>query len=119
MRSTFFTALRIRVREKSQTCQERFSSHYCCHIYSCTGLSISIYGYFDIPKAVYGQSNSNQTISNSTNLVNMQDIPLEKVCVGDIDVAYKVFGRGDPIILYSGSLNNMDDWDPSFLMQVS
>jgi hypothetical protein len=49
----------------------------------------------------------------------MQDIPLEKVCVGDIDVAYKVFGRGDPIILYSGSLNNMDDWDPSFLMQVS
>ena len=84
-----------------------------------TGPSISIYGYFDIPKAVYGQSNSNQTISNSTNLVNMQDIPLEKVCVGDIDVAYKVFGRGDPIILYSGSLNNMDDWDPSFLMQVS
>ena len=33
----------------------------------------------------------------TTNLVNTQDIPLEKVRVGDIEMAYKMFGKGDPI----------------------
>ena len=62
------------------------------------GLSISNHGYFDVTKAVYGQSVPDQMNSNSTNSVNMQDIPLEKVRVGDIDIAYKMFGIGDPII---------------------
>ena len=31
------------------------------------------------------------------NSVNIHDILLEKVCVGDIDIAYKVFGKGDLI----------------------
>ena len=34
--------------------------------------------------------------SNTTNLVNTQDIPLQKVRVGDIEMAYKMFGKGDP-----------------------
>ena len=68
---------------------------------------------------MYGQSVPDQTNSNTTNSLHLQDIPVEKVYVEDIDIAYKMFGKVDPIILYSGSLNNMDDWDPSFLMQVS
>ncbi|MGE5661325.1 MAG: alpha/beta fold hydrolase [Ignavibacteriales bacterium] len=84
-----------------------------------TGPSISTYGYFDIPKAVYGQPAPDQTSSNSTNLVNIQDIPLEKVHVGDIDVGYKVFGKGEPIILFNGASDNMDAWDPSFLTGLS
>ena len=40
--------------------------------------SISNHGYFDITKVVYGQSDPDQTNSNTTNPVNMQDIPLEK-----------------------------------------
>jgi hypothetical protein len=62
------------------------------------GSSISNHGYFDVTKAVYGQSVPDQMNSNSTNSVNMQNIPLEKVRVGAIDVAYKMFGKGDPII---------------------
>ena len=27
---------------------------------------------------------------------------------------YKVFGKGDPIILFNGASDNMDAWDPSF-----
>ena len=50
---------------------------------------------------MYGQSDTDQTNSNITNSVNIQDIPLEKVRVGDIDVAYKMFGQGDPILLIS------------------
>ena len=84
-----------------------------------TSLSISTYSYFDITKAVYGQPNPDQMNSNTTNLVNTEDIPLEKVHVGDIDVAYKVFGKGDPIILFNGASDGMDAWDPSFLTGLS
>jgi hypothetical protein len=80
--------------------------------------SISNYGYFDITKVVYGQpdpsqTNSNTTNSNTTNSVNTHNIQLKKVHVGDIDVAYKMFGKGDPIILFNGASDNMDAWDPS------
>ena len=81
--------------------------------------SISNYGYFDITKVVYGQPVPDQMNSNTTNSVNMQDIPLEKVHVGDIDVAYKMFGKGDPIILFNGASDSMDAWDPSFLTGIS
>jgi pimeloyl-ACP methyl ester carboxylesterase len=84
-----------------------------------TGSSMSHYGYFDITKVVYGQSDPNQTNSNTINSVNMQNIPLKKVHVGDIDVAYKMFGKGDPIILFNGASDNMDAWDPSFLTGIS
>jgi hypothetical protein len=76
--------------------------------------SISNYGYFDITKVVYGQSDPNQMSSNTTSSVNLQNIPLKKVHVGDIDIAYKMFGKGDPIILFNGASDTMDAWDPSF-----
>jgi pimeloyl-ACP methyl ester carboxylesterase len=84
-----------------------------------TNLSSSNYRYFDITKVVYGQSGPDQTNSNSTNAVNTQDIQLKKVHVGDIDVAYKMFGRGDPLILFNGASDSMDAWDPSFLTGIS
>src|SRR5829696_1887618 len=66
---------------------------------------------------VYGQTN--QTIAENEDLMNIQDIPLKKVHVGDIDVAYKMFGKGDPIILFNGASDNMDAWDPSFISDLS
>ena len=84
-----------------------------------TSSSISNYGYFDITKVVYGQPDPDQTNSNTTNSVNTQNIPLKKVHVGDIDVAYKMFGKGDPIILFNGASDSMDAWDPSFLTGIS
>ena len=69
---------------------------------------------------MYGQANSGQANStNTTGLVNIQDIPLKKVHVGDIDIAYKVFGKGDPIILHNGASDGMDAWDPSFINSLS
>ena len=49
-----------------------------------------------------------QTIDsdNNTNIIKLKDIPFKQVRVGDIDIAYKTFGKGDPILLimgYSGS----------------
>ena len=44
--------------------------------------SISNYGYFDITKIVNGQSGPDQMNSNTTNTVNIQDIPAKKIQVG-------------------------------------
>lgn len=41
--------------------------------------SISNYGYFGFTKVVYGQSDPNQVNSNTTNSVNIQDIPVKKI----------------------------------------
>ena len=69
---------------------------------------------------VYGQTNVTQTnSSNTTNLVNIQDIPLQKVHVGDIEMAYKMFGKGDPLILHNGASDNMDAWDPALLTRLA
>ena len=69
-----------------------------------------------ITPLVYGQTN--QTISNA-DLVNIQDIPAKKVHVGDIDIAYKMLGKGDPILLFNGASDTMDAWDQSFLRNLS
>ena len=74
---------------------------------------------------VYGQTNTTQSNStqanftNATKLVNIQDIPLKKVHVGDIDIAYKVFGKGDPILLISPAQAGMNSWEPSTLSVLS
>ena len=80
--------------------------------------SISNCGYFGFTEVVYGQSNPNQVNSNTTNSVNIQDIPVKKIHVGDIDVGYKMFGKGDPILLIQGVGGSMDSWEPSILKEL-
>ena len=62
---------------------------------------------------VYGQSN--QTISNA----DLLNIPAKKVHVGDIDIGYKMLGKGEPILLFNGASDNMNAWDASFLKGLS
>ena len=45
--------------------------------------------------SVYGQQD--KTSFNATDSSNIQSIPAKKVQVGDIDIAYKMLGKGDPI----------------------
>jgi pimeloyl-ACP methyl ester carboxylesterase len=61
-----------------------------------------------------GSNSSNNDNANSTSL-NIQDIPAKKVHVGDIDIAYKTFGNGDPILLINGYSFTMDSWPPTLL----
>src|SRR5438093_13665341 len=65
---------------------------------------------------VYGQTN--QTTSDNADLLNIQDIPAKKVHVGDIDTAYKIFGKGDPILLISPAQGDMNAWEPSTLREL-
>jgi pimeloyl-ACP methyl ester carboxylesterase len=45
--------------------------------------------------------------------------PISHVDVGDINVAYKVFGSGDPLVLITGYSTTMDTWDPQFLQALA
>ncbi len=81
--------------------------------------SSSNYGYYDVTKVAIGQLYLDHMNSNITNSVNIHDIPLKKVHVGDIDIAYKMFGKGDPILLFNGASDGMDAWDPSLTASLS
>ena len=66
---------------------------------------------------VYGQPD--MTSLNVIDSSNLQSIPAKKVQVGDIDIAYKMLGKGEPIVLFNGASDGMDAWDPSFLKGLS
>jgi pimeloyl-ACP methyl ester carboxylesterase len=73
--------------------------------------------------SAYGQaiqSSSDSNNNTNANSLNIQNIPAKKVHVGDIDIAYKTFGKGEPILLFNGASDTMDNaWDPSFLKGLS
>jgi pimeloyl-ACP methyl ester carboxylesterase len=77
--------------------------------------------YFDTTSNfAYGQQQpKNQINSNITDSINTQNIPAKKVHVGDIDIAYKTFGKGDPILLINGYSQSMDNWDPILLERLA
>jgi pimeloyl-ACP methyl ester carboxylesterase len=85
-----------------------------------SGTAFNNYGHNSVTSIVYGQTNVTHVNStNTTNVVNTQEIPLEKVRIGDIEMAYKLLGKGDPLILHSGASDNMDAWDPALLTKLS
>ena len=44
---------------------------------------------------------------------------VDSVPVGDINIAYKILGQGEPIVLIMGYGSTMDMWDPLFLDNLS
>jgi pimeloyl-ACP methyl ester carboxylesterase len=52
----------------------------------------------------------------------VDNLPSQKVKVGDIEIAYKQFGKNDsgkPIVLISGTSMTMDMWPPALLRELS
>jgi pimeloyl-ACP methyl ester carboxylesterase len=82
-----------------------------------TSILFSNNSFFDTTNLVYGQPG--QVNSNITNSVNIENTSLKKVHVGDIDIAYKMIGKGEPILLISGLGAGMNDWEPSTLEELS
>jgi pimeloyl-ACP methyl ester carboxylesterase len=67
---------------------------------------------------VYGQPDQ-MDLNVTDSSPNIQNIPVEKVQVGDIEMAHKMLGKGDPILLVSGASADMNAWDPSFIRDLS
>jgi pimeloyl-ACP methyl ester carboxylesterase len=91
-----------------------------------TGIIISIFlslmliaSPFGIVSLQFASAQASSDNNNNSNSLNVQDLPIKKVHVGDIDIAYKVFGKGDPILLIPGSNAVMDTWDPTLLRNLS
>jgi hypothetical protein len=66
----------------------------------------------------YANSTINSTATTTTNAL-LDNIETKKVKVGDIDIAYKVFGKGKPMLLVPGFSMTMDMWDPNMLSRLS
>jgi len=51
------------------------------------------------------------TITNASSF-SLPNIKTEKIRVGDIDIAYQIFGKGDPLLFIPGFSMTMDMWEP-------
>ena len=63
-----------------------------------------------LDKAVVAYGQANKINSNLTNLIIFQHVLPKKIHVGDIDIAYKMFGKGEVLLLIPGSSMTMDEW---------
>jgi len=81
---------------------------------STFSIILIITGSFGIMTNSFAYGQASQTSS-----FDVQNIPAKNIRVGDIDIAYKVFGKGDPFLLISGSGLVMDAWDPTMLTNLS
>jgi pimeloyl-ACP methyl ester carboxylesterase len=69
---------------------------------------------------VYGQQTNSTNNSTSYSHTFLDSIKTKKtVRAGDIDIAYKIFGKGDPILLINGYSQAMDEWDPILLEKLA
>jgi pimeloyl-ACP methyl ester carboxylesterase len=71
-----------------------------------------------IANRVYGQLDQ-LDLDAADSSANIQNTTEKIVQVGDIDVAYKMLGKGDPILLISGGSADKNAWDPSFINDLS
>lgn len=57
---------------------------------------------------------------NRTNqTINLHEIETKKIHVGDIEMAYKTFGKGSPILMINGYSAPLDFWDPLLLEKLA
>jgi pimeloyl-ACP methyl ester carboxylesterase len=81
-------------------------------IFSFIIISASLVNFAYAQTSQVDPTRNNNTNANS---LDIQNIQAKKVHVGDIDIAYKTFGKADPILLINGYSFTMDSWDPSLL----
>jgi pimeloyl-ACP methyl ester carboxylesterase len=72
-----------------------------------------------LDKAMIAYGQANKMNSNLTNPIASQNILPKKVHVGDIDIAYRMFGKGDVLVLIPGSSMTMDEWEPNVLNRLA
>ncbi|HEX5975884.1 MAG TPA: alpha/beta hydrolase, partial [Nitrososphaeraceae archaeon] len=64
-------------------------------------------------------SSTNLSASITSQSFSLDNIETKKVRVGDIDISYKIFGKGKPLLLIPGFSMTMDMWDPNMLNRLS
>jgi pimeloyl-ACP methyl ester carboxylesterase len=85
---------------------------------TCVLIFAMIGNYYPDLFLIYAQQTTDLD-NTSTSTINLDNIPSKHVKVGDIDISYKTFGKGDPILLITGYSGSMYSWDPIFLKGLS
>lgn len=80
-------------------------------------LAIMIIMVFAKLSGAYSITTTNATTQTYASLLD--SVETKKAKVGDIDIAYKIFGNGPPLLLIMGAGGGMDAWDPLVLGQLS
>lgn len=88
-------------------------------VLAISGYMISNFSYMATPIVAFSQSDTYMANLNETSSASNEDVPTEKVRVGDIEIAYKMFGNGEPVLLVNGASAGIEGWDPSTLRSLS
>src|SRR5215207_496614 len=68
---------------------------------------------------VYGQQPDRMDLNITDSSANILSTSEKIVRVGDIEIAYKMSGNGEPILLIPGGSADKNAWDPSFISDLS
>jgi pimeloyl-ACP methyl ester carboxylesterase len=89
------------------------SSHRYNITMTLTLVSVMILSFYYVPQFAWSQSPDPAQDNAFTR------VQTEHVQVGDINIAYKRFGQGKPILFISGTSQTKDAWDPTLLSQLT
>src|SRR5215204_3086955 len=76
-------------------------------------ISVMLLPFYYIPQFAWSQS---QEPAQDNAYTSTQT---ERVQVGDINIAYKRFGQGKPILFISGTSQTKDAWEPTLLLELA
>ena len=99
------------MKNKGSICESNFRNVL---LYTCIGFAALVV-FLSLNIEPYEVNAFNQT--NHT--PNLNEIETKKIRVDDIEMAYKIFGKGSPILLINGYSAPLDFWDPTLLKRLS
>src|SRR5215204_245356 len=76
-------------------------------------ISVMLLPFYYIPQFAWSQS---QEPAQDNAYTSTQT---ERIQVGDINIAYKRFGQGKPILFISGTSQTKDAWEPTLLLELA
>lgn len=82
-------------------------------IFFITVLTVATFASYNI------ESYSANPSKGDNQTINLNSIETKKIPVGDIVVAYKMFGNGSPILLINGFSAPLDFWDPTLIGKLA
>lgn len=99
------------MKNKGSICESNFRNVL---LYACIGLAaVVVFLSWNIePYEVNAFNQTNQT-------PNLNEIETKKIRVDDIEMAYKIFGKGSPILLINGYSAPLDFWDPTLVERLA
>jgi pimeloyl-ACP methyl ester carboxylesterase len=108
----------MNMRRKGKNARIAITFAFFCLSMIYTTIMLSIIGNHITNNFAHGQTDNTASIAN--NQFDVYKIPLQKVSVGDIEIAYKTFGNGtNTVLLISGGSNTMNFWDPYLLKELA